>query len=78
MFLSRDWLAQLDGYFTTNWSILWVPIGGQSNMVNIDQEKYMKHIVIELDGHNEPVKFSRASLGNFFFDTILDNSASGE
>ena len=26
--LSRDWLAKMNGYFSTNWSHLWLPYKG--------------------------------------------------
>jgi hypothetical protein len=69
--LSRDWLAKLNRYFSTNWSHLWLPYKGQPNKIKVDQESYMKHIVTDLNDSNEMVMFYRSNLGNFYFDTFF-------
>ena len=34
--LSRDWLAKLNGYFSTDWSHIWLPYKGQPNKIKVD------------------------------------------
>jgi hypothetical protein len=54
LLLSRDWSQNIQGYFSFDWSHLWLPWNGQPNKIRIDQEKYMKHTVIDLEATNEP------------------------
>lgn len=70
--LSRDLSGKLNGYFSTDWSHLWLPYKGQPNKIKIDQENYMKHMVTNLNDSNEMVMFSRSNLGNFYFDTFFE------
>ena len=70
--LSRDWSAKLNGYFSTNWSHLWLPYKGQPNKIKVDRENYMKHTVIDVNDSNKMVMFSRSNLGNFYFDTFFE------
>jgi hypothetical protein len=53
MFLSRDWSEKLHGYFSTDWSHLWLPLKGNPNIIKINREKYLKHIVTYLEYPNE-------------------------
>ena len=39
--------------------------------MKVDQENYMKHMVIDLNDSNEMVMFSRSNLGNLCFDTFF-------
>jgi hypothetical protein len=34
--LSRDWSEKLHGYFSTDWSHLWLPLKGNHNMIKIN------------------------------------------
>ena len=70
--LSRDWSAKLNGYFTTDWSHIWLPYKGQPNKIKVEQECYMKHTITNLNDPNESVMFSRSILGNFYFDTFFE------
>ena len=70
--LSRDWLAKLNGYFSTNWSHLWLPYKSQLNKIKVDRENYMKHMVTNLNDSNEMVMCSKSTLGNFYFDTFFE------
>jgi hypothetical protein len=70
--LSRDWSAKLNKYFSTDWSHLWLPYKGKSNKIKVDQENYMKHMVIDLNDPNEMVMFSRYILDNLSFDTFFE------
>ena len=47
-------------------------------MVKIDREKYTKHKMTKLDGHNELIMFSHTSLGNFCLDIIVKSDTPGE
>ena len=70
--LSRDWSAKLNGYFSTDWSHLWLPYKGQPNKIKVDRENYMKHTVTDLNDPNEKVMFSRSILGKLSFDTFFE------
>jgi hypothetical protein len=73
LLLSRDWSEKLNGYFSTDWSHLWLPYNGQPNKINVEHERHMKHTVIDLNDHNEPVIFSHSTLGNYCFDLFFGN-----
>ena len=51
--LSRDWSAKLNGYFSIDWSHLWLPYKGQPNKIKVEREHYMKHTVTDLNDTNE-------------------------
>ena len=70
--LSRDWSAKLNGYFSTDWSHLWLPYKGQPNKIKVDRENYMKHTITHLNDPNKMVMFSRSKIGNFCFDTFFE------
>ena len=63
--LSRDWAAKLDGYFSSDWSRLWLPYKGCQNQIKVLREPQMKHNVTQLEGKNEPVN---SVLGNYFLE----------
>jgi hypothetical protein len=54
LLLSRDWSEKLNGYFSTDWAHLWLPLKGYKNMIRIDRERYLKHTVTDLETLNEP------------------------
>jgi hypothetical protein len=54
MFVSRDWSEQLQGYFTTDWSHLWLPENGKPNKIRVNRERYLKFTVTDLNDPNEP------------------------
>jgi hypothetical protein len=70
--LRRYWSTKLNGYFSTDWSHLWLPYKGQSNKIKVERENYMKHTVTDLNDTNEMVMFTRYILGNFSFDTFFE------
>ena len=47
--LSRDWLAKLNGYFSLEWSHLWLPYKGSPNQIKILREPQMKHNVTQFE-----------------------------
>ena len=63
LFLSREWSQQLNGFFATDWSTLWLPKNEKSNQIKINRERYMKHTVTELHDPSEPVLFSDCIMG---------------
>jgi hypothetical protein len=73
IFLSRDWSTMLDGYFSTNWSHLWLPYNGKPNQIKVDRERYMKHVVTKLNDSNEPIMFNHSILGNYSYDSFFGN-----
>jgi hypothetical protein len=73
MLLSRDWSTMLNGYFATDWSHLWLPYNGKMNQIRIDRERYMKHVVTDLNDPNEPVMFNNSILGNYSYETFFGN-----
>ena len=38
LILSQDWSARLDGYFTSDWSHMWLPHKGSPNQIKILRE----------------------------------------
>jgi ribonuclease HI len=70
--LNRDWSAKLNGYFSIDWSHLWLPYKGQPNNIKVDRENYMKHMVTDLNDPNEMVMCSKSTLGNFNFNTFFE------
>lgn len=78
MLLSRDWSTKLNGYFLTDWSHLLLPLKGKGDMLRIDRERYMKYVVTELNGPNEPVMFTNSILGNYSFSVYNTETCFGE
>jgi len=73
MLLSRDWSLNLNGYFTTDWSHLFLPQRGKSDMLRVDWEGYMKYVVREPNNPNEAVMFYNFILGNYSLDVYARN-----
>ena len=63
--LSRDWSTKLNGYFSLDWSHLWLPYKGSPNQIKILREPHMKHNVTQFEEKNEPVN---SILGNYFIE----------
>jgi hypothetical protein len=73
MFLKKDYSKKLNGYFAIAWSHLWLPCNEKENQIHVEHERYMKHIVIELEEGNEPIIFTDSILGNYYVDNFLGN-----
>jgi ribonuclease HI len=73
MFLSRDWSQQLNGYFSTDWSHLWLPLNGQPNKLRVNREHYLKYTVTDLNDPNEPFVPSVNALENQGMNTFFGN-----
>jgi hypothetical protein len=54
MFLRRYWSEKLHGYFSTDWSHLWLSVNGEPNKIRINMECYLKYTVTDLNYSNEP------------------------
>jgi hypothetical protein len=72
-FLSRDWYEQLHGYFSTDWSHLWLLENGHPNKIRINRERYLKHTVINLNDENEPFTTSTNSFEMQGMNTFFGN-----
>ena len=73
LFFSRDWSQQLNGFFATDWSNLWLPKNRKSNQIKINREKYLKHTVTELHDPSELVLFSDSIMGNYMYELGFEN-----
>jgi len=47
-------------------------------MMRVDCERYMKYVVTELNGPNEPVMFTNSILGNYSFNVCAIETCFGE
>jgi hypothetical protein len=73
LLLSRYWSENLNGYFSTDWAHLWLPLKGYKNMIRNDRERYMKHTVTNLKTPNEPASIDFPILGNYSCDSHFGN-----
>jgi hypothetical protein len=73
LFLSRDGLEKLHGYFSIDWSHLWMPENGQPNKIRIKREHYLKHTVTDLNDPNEPFVSSANSIETQGMHTFFGN-----
>jgi ribonuclease HI len=73
--LSRYWSEKMNGYFSTDWEHLWIPLKGHKNMIKIDRERYLKHIVTDLETPNEPLSTDFPILGNYSCESYFGNFA---
>jgi ribonuclease HI len=71
LLLSRDWSEKLNGYFSTDWAHLWLPLKGYKDMIRIDRERYLKHTVTNLETPNEPSSTEFPVLGNYSCDSYF-------
>jgi hypothetical protein len=69
LLLRKDWSAKLQGYFSTNWSHLWIPYKGRMYHIRVDNEAHMKHTVMKIEGKNKPINFAHSILANCFLET---------
>ena len=60
--------TKLNGYFTTDWSHMWLPFNNVQNQIKVLREPHMKYNVTQLEGKNEPVNFSSSVLGNYYLE----------
>jgi hypothetical protein len=73
LLLNRDWSEKLNGYFSTDWAHLWLPLKGYKNMIRIDRERYVKHTITDLETLNEPSSTEFPMLGNYSCDSYFRN-----
>ena len=74
MWLSRDWLEKIKGYFSIEWSHLWLPYNGKTNQIKIVRGPYMKQTVTDLNDPSEPVVFFSSAIEHYTFDSFFGNS----
>jgi hypothetical protein len=80
LFLGRGWSEQLHGYFTTDWSHLWLPENDKPNKIKVNRECYLKFTVTYLNDPNEPFTPSTDSpevqgMDTFFGNFMAETSA---
>lgn len=68
LLLCKDWSTKLVGYFAIHWSYIWLPYKVKQNKIRVDQERYMKHLVMELNYSNEIIMFHNSILDNYHLD----------
>ena len=68
LILSRDWSTELNGYFATDWSHMWLPFNNVQNQIKILREPHMKYNVTQLEGKDEPVNSSYLVLENYYLE----------
>jgi len=73
LILSRDWFEKLHGYFSTDWSHMWLPYNGTPNQIKVERELHQKYIVTELEGENEAAAYNNNIIGNYSVDSFLGN-----
>jgi hypothetical protein len=73
LLLSQDWSEKLNGYFSTDWAHLWLPLKGYKNMIKIDRERYLKHTITDLENLNEPSSTYFPVIGNYSCDSHFRN-----
>jgi hypothetical protein len=73
LFLSRDWSEQLHGYFSIDWSHLWLPENAQPNKVKIKRECYFIHTIMDLNDTNETFFTSANSFETQGMNTFFGN-----
>ena len=66
LILSRDRSMKLNGYFTTDWSHMWLPYNNTQNQIKILWEPHITYNVTQLEGKNEVMKYS--VLGNYYLE----------
>ena len=79
MWLGRDWYEKLKGYFSTDWSHLWLPYNGRPNQIKINREPLMKQTVTYMNDPAEPIVFvniviEHYTLDYFFGDLPINTS----
>jgi hypothetical protein len=75
LLLIHDWSEKLNGYFSTDWEHLWLPLNGYKSMIRIDRERYLNHTITDLETLNEPVSTDFPVLGNYSYDSHFRDSA---
>jgi hypothetical protein len=73
LFFSRDWSEKLHGYFSMDWSHLWLPENGHPNKIRINRERYLKYIVTDLNNPNEPFITAANSIETQVTNTFFGN-----
>lgn len=73
LLLSREWTKFLWGWFSIDFTQLWLPWKGLNNQIKIDVDPKLKNIITEYNAPNE-VSFLQIDLGSYkvmVFNTTL-------
>jgi ribonuclease HI len=73
LFLSRDWSEQLHGYFSMDWSHLWLPENDHPNKIRINRERHLKYTVTYLNDPNENFTIAVNTIEAQGMDTFFGN-----
>lgn len=68
LLLSREWTKCLMGWFSMDFTQLWLPWKGLNNQIKIDAEPKLKKMIIDYNAHNE-IAFLQIDLG--FYKVML-------
>ena len=71
MWLSRDWFEKLKGYFSTDWSHLWIPYNERDNQIKINRDPLMKWTVTNLNDPCEPIAFVNLVIEHYTLDSYF-------
>ena len=63
----------MNGFFSTDWSTLWLPKNGKANHIKKGRERYLNHTVTELHDPNEHVMFSDSIMRNYAYELNFGN-----
>ena len=77
LLLSREWTKFLRGWFSTDFTQLWLPWKGLNNKIKIDAEPKLKMMIIGYNTLNE-ITFLQSDLGSYkvmVLDTIPTNTS---
>lgn len=50
---------------------MWLPQTGKPNQISVDQEKFMKYTVTDLEGSNELIDFTNNIIENYSAESFL-------
>jgi len=50
-----------------------LPYNGKMNQISVDCENFLKYIVTEPEGENEPIAYNRNIIGNYSVESFLSN-----
>jgi hypothetical protein len=73
LLLSIYWSEKLNRYFSIDWAHLWFPLKGHMNMIKINRERYLKHMVTDLKTLNKPSSIDFPVVGNYSCDSYFGN-----
>lgn len=76
LFSSQYWIQHLKGYLETYLIHLWLPWKGEPNKIKVNRERYMKHVVTDINGFNEPIMLNDSFTVDSFFGNFAAKTSS--